>query len=317
MNLLKRALFALAVASFSSLAMADERPVELVVPFSPGGATDSFARILAKELGASLQVPVVVVNRPGAGGGVGAASVTKAAPDGKTILLGTISTHAINPALYKDLSYDANQDFTPVARVVALPNLLAVSAASDVTTVEELVAKSRKQPLTFGSPGSGTTSHLSGELMKQIRPEMQINHVPYRGSAPAITDLLGGHIDFQFDNISALLPHVLAGKLRPLAVSSTTPSEQLPQVKPLAEQGFANYEIVSWFGLWLPKGASTETVSRLNQALAQIYAKPDFVKTLTDASITPSYLPGADFDRFVRSEQDKWRDVVQSAGLKL
>lgn len=317
MKLIKKVLCSVAVALFSGAAIAGQTPVELVVPFAPGGATDSFARILAQELSGELKAPVIVMNNPGAGGGIGAAKVAKSAPDGKTILLGTISTHAINPALYPTLSYDPNKDFTPVAMVVALPNILVVRADSDIKTVEDLVAKSQKNELKFGSPGNGTTGNLTGELMKQMRPTMKLTHIPYRGSAPATNDLLGGHIDFQFDNISALLPHVQHGTLRALAVSSKTPSKQLPQLRPLAEQGFSNYEVLSWFGLWLPKGASPETVAVLNRALAKVYAKPDFLKKLEDSSITPSYMPGESFDRFIQAEQDKWRAVVQKAGLKL
>lgn len=292
-------------------------PVELVVPFAPGGATDSYARVLAQELGEALKVPVIVANRPGAGGGVGAASVAKASPDGNTLLLGTISTHAINPALYQSLGYDASKDFTPIARVVALPNLLVVNANSDIKNVGDLMARARKQDLSFGSPGSGTTGHLSGELMKQIHPDLRLSHVPYRGTAPAIADLIGGHIDFQFDNISTLLPQVQAGKLRALAVSSQTPSSQLPEIAPLSAQGFPDYEVLSWFGLWLPKGATPATVDRYNKVLADIYAKPEFLKKLQDVGITPSYLPGPAFEQFVEAEQKKWREVVQKADLKL
>ncbi len=316
MKPLIRVILAATASTFTAAALANA-PVELVVPFAPGGATDNYARLLAQELGEELKTPVIIANRPGAGGGIGAASVAKAAPDGNTVLLGTISTHAINPALYQSLGYDPAKDFTPIARVVALPNLLVVSATSDINTVDDLRAKAGKQDLSFGSPGSGTTAHLSGELMKQIHPDMRLSHVPYRGTAPAITDLIGGHIDFQFDNISTLLPQVQAGKLRALAVSSKAPSTQLPGTPALASQGFPDYEVLSWFGLWLPKGASPDTVERYTQALSKVYAKPEFLKKLQDVGITPSYLPGEAFEQFVVAEQNKWRDVVQKANLKL
>lgn len=290
---------------------------ELVVPFAPGGAADNFGRLLAQELSAENKETVVVVNRPGAGGSIGAASVARANPDGKTIFLGTISTHAINPSLYKDVNYDPVNDFVPLAKVLALPNVLVVSSKSDIESVDDLVERAKSNDFSFGSPGNGTTSHLAAELMKQIRPDMRITHVPYKGTAPAITDLLGGHLDLQFDNISTLLPQIKAGKLRALAVSSNEPSELLPDVKPLSQQGFDGFEITSWFGLWLPKGASQETVDTLNKQLSALYAKPEFIQKLKNAGITPSYVPGAAFVDFVSAEQGRWADVVKKANIQI
>jgi len=290
---------------------------ELVVPFAPGGAADNFGRLLAQELSQETNNQVIVVNRPGAGGGIGAASVARAEPDGKTIFLGTISTHAINPSLYPNLNYDPVADFVPVAKVLALPNVLVVSGKSDITSVADLVELAKTKDFSFGSPGNGTTSHLAAELMKQIRPDMKIQHVPYKGTAPAITDLLGGHLDLQFDNISTLLPHINAGTLRALAVFSNEPSELLPEVQPLSKQGFEGFEITSWFGLWLPKGATQETVDTLNKQLASLYAKPEFIQKLKNAGITPSYMPGAPFVEFVANEQQKWADVVKKANIQL
>lgn len=290
---------------------------ELVVPFAPGGAADNFGRLLAQEFSAETKDTVIVVNRPGAGGGIGAASVARAKPNGETILLGTISTHAINPSLYTNLNYDPVSDFVPMAKVLALPNVLVVNAESDIKSVDDLVARSKSEEVSFGSPGNGTTSHLAAELMKQIRPEMKITHVPYKGTAPAISDLLGGHLDVQFDNISTLLPQIKAGKLRALAVSSNEPSELLPEVKPLSKQGFDGFEITSWFGLWLPKGASQETVDGLNKQLAALYAKPEFIQKLKDAGITPSFVQGAAFVDFVAAEQSRWADVVKKANIQI
>ena len=311
-----RTLFS-ATLALASMACSAANPVTFVVPFAPGGATDIFARLLSQQLGHELGTTVIVENKPGAGGSIGAAYVAKAAPDGDTILLGTISTMAINPAIYDNLNYDPTKDFTPVARVVELPNVLVVRAESDIKTVQDLVEASKKDALTFGSSGNGTTSNLAGELMKQIRPEVQVTHVPYRGSAPAVTDLLGGQIDFQFDNITALLPYVQSGKLRALAVSSTTPAASLPDVKPIADQGFPGYEITSWFGLYLPKGSKQEAVDRYNTALAKVFKNPEFLKQLEKNSITPAYLTGAQFQSFEDSERKKWREVTQQAGLKL
>lgn len=307
----------LSATTLAPMALADSRPVELVVPFATGGSTDVYARFLAKELGAELKAPVIVVNKPGAGGALGAAAVAHAAPDGKTVLLGTISTHAINPWLYKSLAYDANKDFVPVAKVVAMPNVLTVRANSDIKSVDDLVNKAKTNDLTFGSAGGGTTSNLAGELMKQMKPEMKLTHVAYRGSAPAMTDLMGGHIDFQFDNLTSLLSSIEAGRLKALAVSSLTPSEQLPGVKPLSEQGFKGFELESWFGIFLPKGTSAANVNQLTDALKRIYNKPEFLKQIKTVGVSPSFIYGADFEKFLRNEQNKWRDVVQKANIKL
>lgn len=317
MFICRRHFLIVAAYLIGNIAFANPEPVELVVPFAPGGASDNYARLLAQELSEQSKKQVIIVNRPGAGGGVGSASIVHSQPDGKTMLLGTISTHAVNPTLYPNLNYDPVKDFTPVARVVALPNVLVVNAKSDITSVDDLIQKSIKKELSFGSPGNGTTSHLAAELMMQIRPEMQLNHIPYRGSAPAITDLIGGHLDVQFDNISALLPHIQSGALRALAISSDTPSEQLPEVQPLAKLGFPGFEITSWFGLWLPKGASPEVVSNLNQLLSNIYSKNEFIQKLKAAGITPSYLEGEAFTDYVKVEQDRWAAVIKKANIKI
>lgn len=317
MKHLFRAIFCTTIALASSASVASQPPIRFVVPFAPGGSTDIFARILGQELGQELGTTVVVENRPGAGGSVGAASVAKAASDENTLLLGTISTMAINQFIYDNLSYDPNTDFTPVARVVELPNVLVVRADSDVKSVDDLVEKGKKDAQTYGSPGNGTTGSLTGELMKQMRPDFKVTHVPYRGSAPAVTDLMGGQIDFQFDNISALLPYIESGKLRALAVSSRTPAPQLPDVKPMAEQGFPGYEVTSWFALYLPKGAPKESVDRYNSALGKIFQDPEFLKQLEDKSFTPAYATGEAFDTYVKSEQAKWREVTTKAGIKL
>ena len=308
---------AAALQAAAAGAHADGRNIELVVPFATGGSTDVYARLLAKELAAELKSNVVVVNRPGAGGGLGAASVARATPDGKTILLGTISTHAINPWLYSNLPYHPARDFTPVAKVVAMPNVLVVRADSNVKTVDDLMNLAKAKEQSFGSAGGGTTSNLAGELMKQFKPEMKLAHVPYKGSAPATTDLLGGHIDLQFDNLTSLLGQINSGRLRALAVSSLQASEQLPGIKPLAEQGFKGYDLQSWFGIFLPKGAAAATVAELSDALKRTYVKPEFLQQIKTAGITPDLVPEPEFSRFVAAEQEKWGKVVKAAHIKL
>ncbi|CUJ66448.1 Argininosuccinate lyase [Achromobacter xylosoxidans] len=204
-----------------------------------------------------------------------------------------------------------------MAKVVAMPNVLAVRANSDIKSVDDLVNKAKSTDLTFGSAGGGTTSHLAGELMKQIKPELKLTHVPYRGSAPAVTDLLGGHTTFQFDNLTSLLSHIQAGRLRALAVSSLKPSEQLPGVKPLDAQGFKGFELESWFAIFLPRGASAATVTQYSDALKKVYEKPELLKQIQGAGITPSLVYGPEFEKFLQSEQTKWRDLLRKADIKL
>ena len=299
-------------------AHAEQDPIELVVPFAPGGASTALGRLNAQALGEQLDTVVVVSNRPGAGGSIGAGYVANATADGRTMLLGTISTHAINPALYKKLAYDANKDFTPVARIAGLPNVLVVRADSDIKTVEDFVAKAKQQRMSFGSPGNGTTAHLAGELMKMMQPDMQVVHVPYRGTAAATTDLLGGRIDFQFDNVSSLIPHIQSGRLRALAVSSMEPVDVLPGVAPLSEHsGFDKFEVLSWFGFWLPKGASQEQVQTYTKALDAMYADEAFLDKIRAIGFTPTLAKDQTFLDFVSAEQQKWREVVEAANIQI
>ncbi len=306
----------LVFAALSSAVHA-KTPYTLVVPFAPGGASDSFARIVAKELVQELGVPVIVENKPGAGGSVGAQGFSTLSKNTRSIFLGTISTHAINPYLYSNLKYNPNTDFTPVAMVLSLPNLLAVNSNTKIMNVKDLVEEGKKRPLSFGSPGTGSSAHLSAETMAMERPGLQSVHIPYKGANPANMDLLGGQIDFVFDNISSILPHVKSGKLRGLAVTGLQRSDFAPDLPTMDESGFKDYQVISWFGFWLPKGSSSTSVSELSAALEKIYAKPEFRNSIKSVGAEPVLKTGKDFTHFIAAEQARWEQVVKRLGLKM
>ncbi len=257
------------------------RPVRLICPYPPGGATDIIARAIAIELSKELGQPVVVDNRPGAGGRVGAEMVAHATPDGYTILLSGISA-ALGPLLYSKMNYDAVKDFTPIAALASFSNVLVVNPGVKAESVKELITLAKAAPgkLNFASSGNGATTHLSGELFKYLAG-VDMQHVPYKGSAPAITDLIGGQVQMMFDNIPSALPHVRAGKLRALAVTGARREAELPDVPTMAEAGVPGYESGGWFGLAVPAGTPREIVSKLNEAADKGTRSPEFVKRMT------------------------------------
>lgn len=314
--MLKKSL-ACAAICFASFSASASSPYTIIVPFTPGGASDSFARIVGKELNRELGVPVIIENKPGAGGGVGAAAFAKLQKNTRNIFLGTISTHAINPYLYKNINYDPQKDFQPVAMVLALPNMLAVNAKTNIRTVKDLTSEGEKRHLTFGSAGTGSSAHLSAEVMAMENPKMQVTHVPYKGANPANSDLLGGQIDFVFDNISSILPLVKSGKLRGLAVTSSSRSHMAPDIPTMSESGFKDYEVVSWFGFWLPKDSDKAKVDELNAALTKIYQNPEFINSIKAVGADPVLKTGAEFKRFVEAEQKRWKQVVKKLDIQM
>lgn len=288
----------------------------LTVPFSPGGASDSYARIVGKELSSELGVPFIIENKPGAGGSVAATSFAALPKNTKNLFLGTISTHAINPYLYGNLKYDPNKDFTPVAMVLSLPNMLAVNPRTPVRNVQDLVELGKKKVLSFGSAGTGSSAHLSSEVMV-MTSGMKATHIPYRGASPANTDLMGGQIDFVFDNISSVLPLVQGGKLRALAVTDLKRSDFAPEVPTMEEAGFKGYQVISWFGFWLPKDSDPAMVKEINRALAKIYAKPEFQKAIKQVGADPVLKTDQEFTSFVLSEQKRWSALIKKLDLKI
>jgi tripartite-type tricarboxylate transporter receptor subunit TctC len=318
------ALAAAALAALCALPAAAQdaaypnRPVRLVVPFPAGGTTDIIARAVAQRFGEVFGQSFVVDNRPGAGGNLGAGLVARAAPDGYTLVMGTVGTHAINPSLYAQMPYDHVKDFAPVLLVAGVPNVLEVNPELPVHTVGELVAYAKANPgkLNFASSGSGTSIHLSGELFKTMTG-VSMQHVPYKGSAPALQDLMGGQVQLMFDNLPSSLPFIKSGKLRAIAVTTTSRAAALPDVPTIAESGYPGFEASSWFGLLAPKGTPEAIIARLNAEGNRWLASPDAKeKLLAQGAIAAGGSP-ADFAKHIAVETAKWAKVVKESGAKV
>ena len=299
------------------------KAVRVVVPFAPGGTTDILARALAPELGKAFGQTFVVENKAGAGGNLGADLVAKSPPDGYTLLMGTVGTQAINPSLYPKMPYDAAKDFVPITLVAGVPNVLvmnpAKAKAARITDVRSLIAYARANPgkLNMASSGNGTSIHLSGELFKTMTGTYMV-HFPYKGSGPALLDLIGGTMDLMFDNLPSALPQVKAGKLVALAVTSSERSAALPDVPTVAEAGpVKGFEATSWFGLLAPAGTSAEIVQRVQQEAAKALASPALKERLLSQGAIPGGTSPADFGRFIAAETKKWAAVVKASGAKV
>ncbi|MEO8347027.1 MAG: tripartite tricarboxylate transporter substrate binding protein [Betaproteobacteria bacterium] len=294
------------------------KPIRIVVPFPAGGTTDVLARAVAQKLNESLGQPAVVDNRPGAGGNIGAELVAKSAPDGYTLLMGTVGTHAINPSLYPRMPYDHVRDFAPVILVAGVPNVLVINPGLPVNSVQELIAYAKANPgkLNFASSGNGTSIHLSGELFRTMAG-VQMTHVPYKGSAPALQDLVGGQVQLMFDNLPSSLALIKAGKLKALAVTSLARAAALPDVPTLAESGLPGFEASSWFGLLAPAGTPPAAIATLNADVAKWLASPDArERLLAQGAIAAGGTP-EDFARHIAAETAKWQKVVKESGAKV
>ncbi|HET9337661.1 MAG TPA: tripartite tricarboxylate transporter substrate binding protein [Casimicrobiaceae bacterium] len=294
------------------------QPIRIVVPFPPGGATDIMARAAAQKLAEAWKAQVVVDNRPGAGGNIGSELVAKAAPDGYTLEMGTVGTHAINASLYAKMPYDHVKDFTPVVLVAAVPNVLVVHPSVPANSVQELIAYAKANPgkLNFASSGAGTSIHLSGELFK-VMAGVQMTHVPYKGSAPAITDLLGGQVQLMFDNLPPSLPHIRAGKLRALAVTTSERAPALPDVPTVAESGLPGFEASSWFGLLAPAGTPREIVVKINGEIARWLVTPEAKEKMIAIGANAKGGTPEDFAKHIADETAKWAKVVKESGAKV
>jgi tripartite-type tricarboxylate transporter receptor subunit TctC len=292
------------------------KPIALVVPFSPGSTTDILGRILAGKLSDNIGQRVIVDNRSGAGGNIGTEYVARAAPDGHTIVLGTVSTHAINASVYSKLPYDPIKDFAPIIEFGAVPQVLVVNASLPIKSVQDLIEYARGRPgrVTYGSAGNGTTNHLSGALLG-AREKLQMVHVPYRGGAQAITDLLANEIVFMFYPYAALLPHIRTGALR--ALGTTARIAALPDVPTLAEAKLADFEINAWFGVFAPAGTPKPIVDRLNAEMARIITDPAVQERLIQQGIDPVHGSPEDLAALQKTDLAKWRIAVEAAGAKL
>lgn len=294
------------------------KPITIVVPFAAGGTTDILARLVGQHLSTELGQPVVVENKAGAGGNIGAAYAAKAPADGHTLFMGTVGTHAINAALYKKLPYDPVKDFAPLSRVAMVPNLLVAHPSQPFKTVQEMIAYAKANPgkINFGSPGNGSSPHLSGELFKSLT-KVDMVHVPYKGSAPAVSDLLGGQISIMFDNLPSVIPHVRAGKLRAIAISTAKRSADLPNVPTIAEAGVPGYEATSWFGMFAPAATPAPVLAKISTALGKVLANPEVKKKIDDQGGEPANETPAQFADFIQKESLKWGKVVKESGASL
>ena len=293
------------------------KSVRFVVPFAPGGGSDLVARTVAMKLTEALGQPVVIDNRAGAAGSIGADIAAKSPPDGHTLLLGSNGPLAINPSLYAKLPYDAARDFAPVSLVTVMPFVLVVHPALPVKSVKELIAlaKSRPGQLNYGSPGNGSTTHLANELLKSMTG-MQIAHVPYKGVAPAATDLISGNIQMMSGDLSTLMPHVRSGRMRPLAVTSVRRSALLPDMPTVAEAGVPGYEAIGWFGVLVPAGTPAAIVERLNSAMLKGLAAPDARQRLSAFGGDVAVGTPEQFAAHIRTEAAKWGKLIKAIGLK-
>ena len=300
-----------------------DKPVTIVVPYAPGGTTDLLGRMLAQQMEPLIGRQMIVDNKPGAGSGIGAAFVARSAPDGNTLLVATSTTLAINPSLYKRLAYDPAKDFAPIGMIGAVPLLVVVNASSPVKTIADLVAlsKSRPQGLTYGSAGNGSPHHLGMEMFKAATGA-KLTHVPYKGSSPAITDLLGGQIQVMFSDIPPALPHVRSGRLRAIAVTSAKRQAALPEAPTVAESGVPGtqgFEAVAWQSLVAPAGTQKDIVNRYADALAKVMAQPALRKKLEQDGFEPvsrSMSPD-ELAAYIRDETERWGKVIKQSGASI
>jgi len=294
------------------------KPIRYIVPFAPGGTTDILGRMVAAGLSTVLGQPVVVENKPGQAGSLGSAELARAAPDGYTVGGGTISSHAINVSLYDKLPYDPLRDFAPITMLATLPNMLIVHPSLNVNTVAELIGVLKANPnkYSFGSAGNGTSQHISGELFK-IMTGTQMQHIPYKGSGPMIPDLLSGTIQLSFENITTAYPQVKAGKLKALAVTSSTRSFVAPEVPTMAQAGLAGYDISSWQAMYAPGGTPSEIVARLHSETAKILRSPENGKKLQDLGLEPGGMSPGELTALMRVEIPRLGKVVRASGAKV
>ena len=314
-------LFALAAWAWlfpgdKALAVYPDRVIRIVVPFAPGGGTDVIARTLAQEMAKDLGVSVIIENKPGAGTIIGTQAVAASEPDGYTLLMGTFS-HAVNLSLNAKLPYDPHKDFAAVALVARSFNFVVVNAKSPITSIAELIAAARADPdkLSYGTFGTGTSAHLAGELFKNLA-KVNLTMVPYKGSAPAITDLIGGHTQVMFTTVASAASLIEAGQLRALAVTSPERSPAFPQLPTVAEAGVPGYAAESWYGLFAPARTPPDIIERLNKSAAISVQSEAFKKLGVNEGLIMVTQPPAELDRYVRGEEERWRKVIQDAGIK-
>jgi len=306
-----------ALGSGAALAGYPDRIVKIVVPFAPGGGTDVIARTLAQEMARDLGVSVIIENKPGAGTIIGTQAVAASEPDGYTLLMGTFS-HAVNLSLNPKLPYDPHKDFAPVALIARSFNFVVVNPKSPIKSIADLIAAAKAEPekLSYGTYGTGTSAHLAGELFKNMAG-VNLTTVPYKGAAPAITDLIGGQIQVMFTTVASAASLIEAGQLRALAVTSVERSPAFPQLPTVAEAGVPGYAAESWYGLFAPAKTPADIIDRLNKSAAVAVQSEVFKKLGVNEGLAVVARPPAELDRYVRGEEERWRKVIEEAGIKI
>jgi len=290
----------------------------MIVPYPPGGSADILARAIGAKVGEGLGQPVVIDNRPGAGTIIGTEATAKSAPDGYTFMLGTVSSHAINPALNPKLPFDPVKDFTPLSLVASIPFAMIVHPSVPAKSVQEFVALAKSKPgqLNYSSAGNGTSNHLAGELLKSMAG-IDLVHVPYKGSAPALNDLIAGHVSLMFDLVLTAAPHIKSGAARGLAVTGAQRSAVLPDLPTVAESGLPGYEVSAWFGIFAPAGVPQPVAKRLNAEFVKVMREPDLKQRLASLGADPLTSSPEEFATYLRAEIDKWAKVVKASGMKV
>ena len=308
----------LATASLVGAQAQSPKPIRLICPFPPAGAVDIASRAIAAELSKILGQTVTVENRPGAGGNIGGAEAARAAPDGTTLFMTTSGINAINPALYAKMPFDPIKDLTPVAALVSLSNVLVVHPSVKANSVADILALARAEPgkMNYASSGNGTSIHMSGEMFKHLT-KVDIVHIPYKGSAPAVSDLLGGQVMMMFDNIPSALPHIKAGKLRALAVTGARRDPLLPDVPTVAEAGVPGYESGVWFGIAVPAATPKEEIARINDAAVKGTKSPEFVKRMTELGYSIIGSTPEQMAEMNKLETARWGPIVKASGAKV
>ena len=314
--LLAAALAALPMAAFAQ--GYPSKPIRFVVPYPPGGPLDTIARLLGQKVSEGVKQPVIVENKPGAGGNIGADFVAKSLADGHTILMGAVATHAINPTLYAKIPYDPVRDFAPITQVASTPNVLVVNPSLPVSSVAELIAHAKANPgkLNFGSGSTGSAGHLAGELFNSLAG-VQMTHIPYKGAAPAMRDLIGGQIHLMFDNLASSLTQVRAGRVKALAVTTANRSSLAPELPTVAESGLAGFDISTWFGIFAPAGTPREAITRLHTEFTRALAAPDVREKMLNMGAEPVGNAPAEFAAFIRAEAGKYARVIKASGARV
>jgi tripartite-type tricarboxylate transporter receptor subunit TctC len=306
-----------AVLPAAAQAPSSAKPLRIIVPFPPGGSTDILARAVGNKLGIALGQTVIIENKPGAGGSTGAAEAARADADGNTLLMGHIGTLAVNPALYPKLAYDPIKSFTPVAWVARVPNILVINASSPIKTLKEFIAAVQAKPgrMTYSSGGNGSAAHITMEYLK-LRAKLFMLHIPYRGTAPSINDLLGGQVDATFTGAPVVLPQVRSGRLRALAVSSSQRLAAVPEVPTVAESGYAGFDADQWYGFVAPAGTPAAVVTRLNAEINKILLMPDVARQLATEGAIPAPTTPKAYGELIAREMPRWAEVVRAGQVR-